>query len=261
MNEYVWFAVGLVGSFILFGVIPNMRDELDGSARDDGFLSAADQRAAEQTGVTDAATWQRRREQADAAKAAAAEAARKAGAAEAEAEARRLNREDEAKAERDQRADEQLDADEVAKAEAALRANQQATADEAEKARRATEQVDAAKAAEPAERQKGAAAVPCIIRGGKKECLPAKASPKVQRFSGPSNGRRASKFAGRPGFDSPFGRGSRHRTCWERHQSAGALRRHGGCQAGPRAHPAPPHASIGGDARRTLRDSEKLLPV
>jgi cytoskeletal protein RodZ len=177
MNQYVWFAVGLVGSFILFGVIPNMRDELDESARDNGFLSATDQRAADQTGVTDAATWRQRREQADAAKAAAAEAARKAGAAEAEAEARRLNREaEEAKAERAQRADEQLDADKVAKAEAALRA-QQAKADEAEKARRATEQVDAAKAVQPADPQKGAAAMPCIIRGGKKECLPAKASP------------------------------------------------------------------------------------
>jgi hypothetical protein len=169
-------AVGLVASFISFGVSSEMRDELDRSARDNGFLSAADQRAAEQAGVTDAAFWRQRREQADAAKAAEAEAARRARAAEAEA--RRQNREAEAaKAERTQRANEEIEADKVAKAEAALRANQQAEADEAEKAGRAKEQVDAAKAAEPAERQKGAAAMPCVIRGGKKECPPAKASP------------------------------------------------------------------------------------
>ena len=57
-------------------------------AREMGFLSAADRRSAEQAGVSDASVWQLRRSQAEAAKAAEAEAAKAAKAAKvAEAEA------------------------------------------------------------------------------------------------------------------------------------------------------------------------------
>jgi hypothetical protein len=71
-------AIGLVVSFTLFGL------QTDKQAREMGFLSAADQRSAEQAGVTDASVWQLRRSQAKAAEAADAEAAQ-AKVAEAEA--------------------------------------------------------------------------------------------------------------------------------------------------------------------------------